>query len=221
MRLTTNGIGIHKLSVTNNAVNVYGNDAFGAWADHLTLRLKRITTTPDGPVFVFARGDGVGTKPANSHRWWVRAWSKEQKKPPLAAFGATEPVLVRLTDAHELEIHMPPAVRCVKVLRPKGNHKKRAKEAAIEANRYVPPELPLEDPVTEVTSDPEVEDICKLIDSWGAKAPDYGPVPVPTDPVQHMRNAVATINAYKGVKGSAVVLTVTDSGRLRVFEAHD
>lgn len=207
MKLTTNGIGVDRLSLTKAGLFVYCNEKFEQWANPRTLRLKKISTAGENQVFCFALGDGALVTTRKGARAWFRSWSNRQKKPPVSHFGATDPLAVRLTDLNELEIVMPPASRCAKEKRPNGNYKQRAKEAAIEANRYVPPaapELPLEDPVTEVTNEL-----------------DYGPEPTPTDPVQHMRDAVATINAYKGVKGSAVVLTVTDSGRLRVFEAHD
>lgn len=204
MRVTTLGIGIDKLSITKNGVNLYGNANFAAWANASTMRLKKVTPGPDGLLFTFAQGGGLNTKPANGGHWWHRTWSVAQRRTPLIPFGATEPLRVRMSEEQELEILMPPAARCAKVLRPNGNHKKRAKEAAIEAARYIPPELPLEDPVTEVTNEP-----------------DYGPEPGPTDPAQHMRDAVSTINAFKGMWGDSILLTLTTDGRLRVYEAHD
>ena len=217
MKLTTNGIGVDRLSLTKAGLFVYCNEKFEQWANPRTLRLKKISTAGENQVFCFALGDGALVTTRKGARAWFRSWSNQQKKPPVSHFGATDPLAVRLTDLNELEIVMPPASRCAKERRPNGNHKHRAKEAAIEANRYVlpaAPELPLEDPVTEVTNEPDIDPVLR-------DTTDYGPKPTPTDPVQHMRDAVAIINAYKGVKGSAVVLTVTDSGRLRVFEAHD
>ena len=200
MKITTNGIGVSGLSLTKSGVNVYGNAAFADWAAG-GARLHRVASVEGRRVWVFTQdAKGVATKPRpNGVAWWARPWSKQQPHPPVADFGATEPVAVRLNDKNQLEVEMP--IVCAKVLRPRGDWKKRAREAEIEAKRYVPPaepELPLDEPVTEVTKEE--------------------PAPVCAQPTKStLQEAVAAINKLKGLYGPRMLITVLDDGRLRVF----
>lgn len=207
MKLTTNGIGVSGLSLTKSGVHVYGNDKFRDWVGG-GAKLSRVTLVGTNRVWVFVRDlSGLATKPRpNGVSWWTRAWSNQQPHPPMADFGATEPVAVRLNDKNQLEVEMPAV--CAKVLRPKGVWKKRAREVELEAGRYTPPVEP-ELPLAAAQPEPAPE----LVTLATKGTPEMCAQPTKNA----LQEAVATINKHKGLLGPRMLITVLDDGRLRVF----